>query len=192
MLDTYNVVEHTIGILKKSDALLHARSSIATANRPMYALSSIRSIYTATADRNPQLLVALVAAHHSVRSPQAASRRHPHTTPRLLPCRAPSPPRPLCLVTPCPVPRRVEVLPTPPFPTRRSWPLSTSAPLHRSTSASDIPRSGVARPRAGFSGYTLHSLSSSNVASTCCKGMLQAFQVFHMHVVSISCGCCKK
>ena len=83
----------------------------------------------------------------------------------LLPCRAPSPPRPLRLVAPCPIPCRVEVLSTMPFPTRRSWPLSTPAPSHLSTLARDITRYGVARPEA----LALPSFLG------CCKHVLQGY-----------------
>ena len=105
-------------------------------------------------------------------------------------------PRPLHRVAPCPIhvptcrssSHHVEVLPTPSFPTRRSWSLSTLASPQRSTSARDIMRSGVARPRVGFSGCTSCSLPSLDVASACCKHM---FQVFYMYVASVSCECCK-
>jgi hypothetical protein len=90
-----------------------------------------------------------------------------------------------------PIPCRVEVLSTPWFPTRRSWPLSTPALPRRSTLARDITRSRVARLGAGFSSCTSRSLPSSDVASACCKCMFQVFQVLHMYVASVSCGCCK-
>jgi hypothetical protein len=47
-------------------------------NMPIYALSSIYSIYTVTTDKNLQLLASLIAAHHAVCLPQAASQRFPH------------------------------------------------------------------------------------------------------------------
>jgi hypothetical protein len=76
---------------------------------------------------------------------------------------------------------------TPPFPTRRSWALSTPAPPRRSISARDITRSGVARPGAGFSGYTSRFLPSSDVASACCKLMcfICMLQAFHVDVAKV-------
>jgi hypothetical protein len=160
-------------------------------NMPIYAISSIYSIYIATADRNPQL-VSLIVVHRTICPHQADSwwRSHPMSSramsaivfaPR---CVVPGPRS----CTPCPVPRRVEVLLMPPFPTRRSWPLSTSVPPRRLTSARDVTRSGVARPGVGFSRRTSCSLPSSDVASACCKCFryfICMLQVFHVDVAKV-------
>jgi hypothetical protein len=93
-----------------------------------------------------------------------------------------------CSCAPCPVPRRVEVLSMPLFPTRRSWPLPTPVLPQRSTSARDVMRSGVARPGVGFSGCTSRSLPSSDVASVCCKCFrcfICMWQVFHVDVAKV-------
>jgi hypothetical protein len=71
---TVNATEHMSQILKKSDALLCARSSSDRPNRPIYVLSSIYAIYIVIADINPQLLASLVAAHRAVCPPQVASQ----------------------------------------------------------------------------------------------------------------------
>jgi hypothetical protein len=56
------------------------------------------------------------------------------------------------------------------------------------TSARDIMRSGVARPRAGFSGYTSRSLPFSDVVSVyfkCFRYCICMLQVFHMDVTKV-------
>jgi hypothetical protein len=120
-------------------------------------------------------------AHRVVHSPQATSWQCPHlasshatsdTMSRSILCgahsassrRARSPP---LRAMPRPSPRRG--VPLSPFPTTRSWPLSTPAPPRHSTLARDITRSGVARPRVSFSSYTSSSFPFSDVASVCFK-----------------------
>jgi hypothetical protein len=60
------------------------------------------SIYPATANRNPQLLVVLINAHRAVCLPHAALRRRPHLA--LSRDVVHPQPRPLRLVTPCLIP----------------------------------------------------------------------------------------
>jgi hypothetical protein len=107
----------------------------------------------------PPALSRLVAA-----PPSPVELRHVYRRTVLHP-----PPRPLHLVASCPVHRHIEVLPMPPFLTRRSWPLSMPVPPPRSTLARDIMRSG-----AGFFGCTspLHSFLR------CCKRVFQVFRCF--------------
>jgi hypothetical protein len=146
--------------------------------RTFYAFFSLYSIYTATIDKNPQLLA---------RSSQLAA-----------PSARPKPPR-----SGTPILRRATpLLPLRPLHSSRcassraasrcccrrrspSTPLSTLAPPRRSTSARNIMRFGRARPGAGFSGCTSRSLRSSDVASICFK----CFTCFRG--ISVSYGCCK-
>jgi hypothetical protein len=66
--------------------------------------------------------------------------------------------------------------------------LSMPAPPRRSTSARDITRSRVARPTAGFSGYTSRSLLFLDVASVCFKCFrcfICMLQVFHVDIAKV-------
>jgi hypothetical protein len=138
----------------------------------------------------PRFVTALSARPKPPRGGAPIPRR---AAPRLPPCRASSP---LCLVAPCPVPtpacHALSLAASRCCPRRHSPPGGHGhcRRRHRGDArlAHNITRSEVARPGAGFFGYTSRSLPSLDVASVCCK---RIFQVFHMHVAGVSYGCCK-
>jgi hypothetical protein len=167
------MLQHTSEIFKKSDALLRARSSAATGPTITYALSLLYLLHLPCDSRkkSPTHRFACcglpcrppASSFFAVIPPSRVESRH-------ICCHVVPGPRPYA---PCPVPHHIEVLPTPPFPTRRSWPLSTPVPPRHSTSAHDITRL-----------LWLHLALSYflGVASLCCKRM---FQVFHVDVAKL-------
>jgi hypothetical protein len=187
--------EHTFRNLKKSGALLYACSSTVTGltdPSTLYPLSTPSTV--CTADRNPQLIALLVAAHRTrLPAPSRLAAAPPSRVEPRHVCRCsvlhPSQ-RPLRLVAPysvpapyalCPILRHVEVLSMPLFPTRRSCPLSTPPSPQRSISACDITRSGVARPGVGFSGF----LDVASVCFKCFRCFICTLQVFHVDITKI-------